>query len=84
MTDTSPNAETSLRALIDIMAALRHPETGCAWDLKQTHASIAPYTIEEAMKLLRRLNKAAAKPSAMNWVIFSCRSSFRPASVRKR
>ena len=30
------------------MAALRTPETGCPWDLQQTFATIAPYTIEEA------------------------------------
>lgn len=34
--------------LIEIMAALRTPVTGCPWDLKQDFASIAPYTIEEA------------------------------------
>lgn len=34
--------------LLAIMAALRHPETGCPWDVKQDFASIAPYTIEEA------------------------------------
>lgn len=33
------------------MARLRHPESGCAWDLKQTFASIAPYTIEEAYEV---------------------------------
>ena len=37
--------------LLEIMAALRAPETGCAWDLKQTFASIAPYTIEEAYEV---------------------------------
>lgn len=37
--------------LIEIMAALRHPETGCAWDLKQTFATIAPYTLEEAAEV---------------------------------
>jgi ATP diphosphatase len=37
--------------LIEIMAALRAPETGCAWDLKQNFASIAPYTIEEAYEV---------------------------------
>lgn len=37
--------------LIEIMAALRHPETGCAWDLKQTYATIAPYTLEEAAEV---------------------------------
>jgi ATP diphosphatase len=34
--------------LIEIMAALRTPGTGCPWDLQQDFASIAPYTIEEA------------------------------------
>lgn len=37
-----------IHRLIEIMAALRTPETGCPWDLKQDFASIAPYTIEEA------------------------------------
>ena len=30
-------------ALLDIMARLRDPETGCPWDLRQTFASIVPY-----------------------------------------
>jgi nucleoside triphosphate diphosphatase len=34
--------------LIAIMAALRHRETGCPWDVEQTFATIAPYTLEEA------------------------------------
>jgi ATP diphosphatase len=34
--------------LLEIMAALRHPTTGCPWDLEQSFATIAPYTIEEA------------------------------------
>jgi ATP diphosphatase len=34
--------------LLEIMAALRTPGTGCPWDLEQDFASIAPYTIEEA------------------------------------
>jgi nucleoside triphosphate diphosphatase len=34
--------------LIEIMAALRTPDSGCPWDLQQTFVSIAPYTIEEA------------------------------------
>ena len=37
--------------LIDIMRQLRTPETGCAWDLEQDFASIAPYTIEEAYEV---------------------------------
>lgn len=34
--------------LIEIMAALRNPDTGCPWDKEQNFATIAPYTIEEA------------------------------------
>ena len=46
---SSPEAE--LRRLLDIMAALRHPETGCPWDREQDFATIAPYTIEEAYEV---------------------------------
>ena len=38
--------------LIEIMAALRTPETGCPWDLEQDFRSIAPYTIEEAYEVV--------------------------------
>jgi ATP diphosphatase len=37
--------------LIEIMARLRTPGTGCLWDLEQTFATIAPYTIEEAYEV---------------------------------
>ena len=37
--------------LIEIMAALRAPETGCPWDSEQDFSSIAPYTIEEAYEV---------------------------------
>ena len=37
--------------LIEIMAALRTPVTGCPWDLEQDFKSIAPYTIEEAYEV---------------------------------
>ncbi|MDR9782405.1 nucleoside triphosphate pyrophosphohydrolase [Rhizobium redzepovicii] len=37
--------------LIEIMAALRHPETGCPWDIKQNFETIKPYTIEEAYEV---------------------------------
>lgn len=38
-------------ALLAIMARLRDPVRGCPWDLAQTFASIAPYTIEEAYEV---------------------------------
>jgi len=37
--------------LLNIMASLRHPETGCPWDVEQTFQTIAPYTIEEAYEV---------------------------------
>jgi len=37
--------------LIEIMAALRTPGTGCPWDLEQTFRTIAPYTLEEAYEV---------------------------------
>ncbi len=37
-----------IKGLLDVMAALRTPVTGCPWDLQQDFASIAPYTLEEA------------------------------------
>jgi ATP diphosphatase len=37
--------------LLEIMAQLRHPETGCSWDLKQDFSSLIPYTIEEAYEV---------------------------------
>jgi nucleoside triphosphate diphosphatase len=40
-----------IQRLIEIMAALRTPVTGCPWDLEQSFATIAPYTIEEAYEV---------------------------------
>jgi nucleoside triphosphate diphosphatase len=40
-----------IEGLLEIMAALRAPETGCPWDVEQDFASIAPYTIEEAYEV---------------------------------
>ncbi|MBZ9998405.1 MULTISPECIES: nucleoside triphosphate pyrophosphohydrolase [unclassified Mesorhizobium] len=37
--------------LIEIMAALRAPKTGCPWDIEQDFSTIAPYTIEEAYEV---------------------------------
>ena len=40
-----------IQRLIEIMAALRTPGTGCPWDLEQDFSSIAPYTVEEAYEV---------------------------------
>lgn len=42
---------SSINKLLEIMAGLRDPETGCPWDLEQDFASIAPYTLEEAYEV---------------------------------
>ena len=40
-----------IERLLEIMAALRTPETGCPWDLAQNFSTIAPYTLEEAYEV---------------------------------
>tara|TARA_R110000803_G_scaffold188287_1_gene250691 strand:- start:682 stop:1509 length:828 start_codon:yes stop_codon:yes gene_type:complete len=48
--DTTAPASAFLQ-LIDVMSRLRTPESGCPWDLEQSYATIAPYTIEEAYEV---------------------------------
>jgi nucleoside triphosphate diphosphatase len=43
--------------LIEIMALLRTPVTGCPWDQVQTFATIAPYTIEEAYEVVDAIDR---------------------------
>ena len=43
--------------LLDIMAALRTPVTGCPWDLEQDFKSIAPYTLEEAFEVIDAIER---------------------------
>ncbi len=40
-----------LTRLLDIMSALRNPDSGCPWDLKQDYKSLVPYTLEEAYEV---------------------------------
>ena len=41
----------SIENLLEIMAKLRDPHTGCPWDQQQDFSSIAPYTVEEAYEV---------------------------------
>ena len=50
--------KNNIENLLQIMRSLRHPETGCPWDIKQTFASIAPYTIEEAYEVAEAIDQA--------------------------
>lgn len=48
-TDDSLDANlAAVKRLVEIVAELRHPETGCPWDLAQTAESLIPHVIEEA------------------------------------
>jgi XTP/dITP diphosphohydrolase len=48
---------SSIKKLLSIIEALRHPETGCPWDLKQTHQSLRPYMIEEAYEAVEAMGE---------------------------
>lgn len=44
-------ATEAISDLLDLMAALRTPGSGCPWDLEQNFRTIAPYTVEEAYEV---------------------------------
>lgn len=46
----------ALERLVDIMARLRTPGSGCPWDLEQDLASLRPYLIEEAYEVLEAMD----------------------------
>lgn len=48
----------NLKPLTDLMAALRDPDSGCPWDLKQTPQSITHYTLEETHELLHAIENS--------------------------
>jgi nucleoside triphosphate diphosphatase len=50
-----------IRRLIDIMAALRDPIHGCPWDVEQTFASIAQFTIEEAYEVADAIERGGTE-----------------------
>ena len=47
----------SIDDLIEVMKALRDPQSGCPWDIKQTSASIASYTLEETHETLDAIER---------------------------
>jgi nucleoside triphosphate diphosphatase len=52
---------SDIRRLIEIMAALRDPVAGCPWDVEQTFASIAPFTIEEAYEVADAVERGSTE-----------------------
>jgi MazG family protein len=53
----------AIRALLQLMARLRDPAGGCPWDLEQTFATIAPYTLEEAYEVVAAID--GGQPQAL-------------------
>lgn len=54
MTETKKNkAAEAFADLCKTIAALRHPETGCPWDIKQSHETLQPYMLEEAYEAVQ-------------------------------
>jgi len=56
---SAPQSAPQIDRLLAIMARLRDPERGCEWDLAQTFATIAPYTIEEAYEVADAIERNA-------------------------
>ncbi|MGP1375294.1 MAG: nucleoside triphosphate pyrophosphohydrolase [Almyronema sp.] len=60
MTQAQPDAAhaltspilAALQRLVEVVAQLRHPESGCPWDLAQTPQTLIPYVIEEAYEVV--------------------------------
>jgi ATP diphosphatase len=64
--------QPELDRLLDIMARLRDPDSGCPWDRAQTFATIAPFTIEESYEVADAIarNDLAALPDELGDLLF--------------
>ena len=51
----------NLQRVIEVIAALRHPKTGCPWDLEQTHSSLLKYLIEESYEYVEAVEKGDSR-----------------------
>jgi ATP diphosphatase len=58
----APARRHTIDDLLAVMACLRDPAAGCPWDVKQTFASIAPYTIEEAYEVADAIARDTSMP----------------------
>ena len=65
-------SQYQIARLLDLMAALRNPATGCPWDQAQTFDTIAPYTIEEAYEVADAIARRdmAALPDELGDLLF--------------
>lgn len=53
------DSSAGIARLVEIMARLRDPETGCPWDIEQSFDTIAPYTLEEAHEVADAIQRQA-------------------------
>ena len=53
--------KSNFEKLKDVIAELRHPETGCPWDLKQTHESLLKYLLEESYEFIEAVEEKNPK-----------------------
>jgi len=51
--------QNNIQRLLEIMAQLRDPESGCPWDREQNFSTIAPYTIEEAYEVADAIQRGS-------------------------
>ncbi len=54
-------AHPELERCINVIKALRHPQTGCPWDLEQTHESLLKYLIEESYEFVEAVERKDPK-----------------------
>ena len=52
------SSKVEIPTLLEIMSRLREPASGCPWDIEQTFATIAPYTIEEAYEVADAIDRS--------------------------
>lgn len=55
---SDPETLAALQQLIEVVAQLRSPESGCPWDLQQTPQTLIPYVIEEAYEVVDALRRS--------------------------
>lgn len=58
MSENSEQHISAIERLLQVMAMLRDRESGCPWDLEQTIASLAPYTLEEVYEVVDAIENA--------------------------
>lgn len=61
MVKKTGNERYNFADLVDIMAQLRDPQSGCPWDIQQDFSTIAPYTLEEAYEVADAIDRADMK-----------------------